>query len=118
MGWLTLLGVAGDLGLCGGGRMPKTLCGTFGGVLAVFGGGSWGPKRVLWLVACKADEPWLVGVEMGHVTLACLVIMTLARFWALKPMARFFVTFLGGCRAWKPIFKKKTTPPYEFALRV
>ena len=52
MGWLTLLGVAGDLGLCGGGRMPKTLCGTFGG--------SWGPKRVFWPVAWKADKPWLV----------------------------------------------------------
>ena len=40
---LTLLGVAGALGLCGGGRMPKSLCGTFGG--------SWGPKRVFWPVA-------------------------------------------------------------------
>ena len=30
-----------------------------GGVLTIFGG-SWGPKRVVWPVACKADKPWLV----------------------------------------------------------
>ena len=38
MGWLTLLGVVGSVCLWCGGRMPKTLCGTFGGVLTVFGG--------------------------------------------------------------------------------
>ena len=98
--------------------MPKCYVNAHGGVLTAFWG-SWGPKRCGLACGELGQEP-LASFWRGFWVYdpgRFLVIMTLASFGPWSPWRGFgdLCWGLGGLEA---KILKKTTPPYEFALRV